>query len=55
MFSNLAYGSYTNSSQEGMIAKLKFNYDDSIKKAMSTMYGLEGMIGNIKCSSVKTS
>lgn len=55
MFSNLAYGSYTNSSQEGMIAKIKFNYDDSIKKAMSTMYGLDGMIGNIKCSSVKTS
>lgn len=55
MFSNLAYGSYTNSLQEGAISKLKFNNDDSIKKAMSTMYGLDGMIGNIKCSSVKTS
>lgn len=55
MFSNLAYGSYTNSLQDGAISKLKFNNDDSIKKAMSTMYGLDGMIGNIKCSSVKTS
>lgn len=55
MFSNLAYGSYTNSLQDGMISKVKFNNDDSIKKAMSTMYGLEGMIGNVKCSSVKTS
>ena len=55
MFSNLAYGSYNNSLQDGMIYKLKLDYDDNIKSAMATIYGLDGFIGNIKCSSVKTS
>lgn len=55
MFSNLAYGSYTHAAQDGMYYKLKLEYDDSIKTAMATVYGMDGMLGNIKCSSVKTS
>lgn len=55
LFSNLAYGSYTNAGDTGLILKTKIDYDDNIKTAMAQIYGIEDFIGNIKCSTVKTS
>ncbi len=54
MFSNLAYGSYTNLNSEYNF-KLKFEYNDNIKKAMARVFGEEILFNNVKCSSVKTS
>lgn len=55
LFSNLAYGSYSNLGDTGMIFKTNIDYDDNVKTAMAQIYGAENYIGNIKCSSVKTS
>jgi hypothetical protein len=55
MFSNLAYGSYVNPGEGNIILKIKYDYDDNIKSGMAKVFGADDFIGNIKCSSVKTS
>ncbi|MGN1371113.1 MAG: hypothetical protein ACI4XM_02375 [Candidatus Coprovivens sp.] len=55
IFSNLAYGSYVKSPIEGMNLQIKLNYNDTIKKSMGVLLGAEETLGNVKCSSVKTS